>query len=181
MPDAIELLSTRSSFKAVELKAPGPSAAEIDKLLSIAWRRQKADAPVDPVRSALMARVRQRGSAPELAVRAALKELGIRFRAHHRSLAGKPDIYISRLKLAIFVHGCFWHRHRGCSKTTTPKTRRVFWLQKFERNVARDARNIAVLRRLGWKVLVIWECQSTDRPRLLRRLSAAVKQCEQRA
>jgi DNA mismatch endonuclease (patch repair protein) len=127
---------------------------------------------IDPARSALMARVRQKKSAPELAVRSVLRELGITYRSHARRLPGTPDIYIPSRSRAIFVHGCFWHRHKGCIKASTPKTRRSFWTKKFNENVARDARNIVALRKLGWKVTIVWECQCKDVRRLANRLRA---------
>jgi DNA mismatch endonuclease, patch repair protein len=125
---------------------------------------------IDPARSALMARVRQKKSAPELAVRSVLRDLGIAYRSHAKRLPGTPDIYIPSRNRAIFVHGCFWHRHKGCVKASTPKTRRTFWVKKFNDNVARDARNVAALKKLGWKVTIIWECQCKHERRLASRL-----------
>lgn len=113
-----------------------------------------------------MGRVRQRGTAPELAVRAAVSRLGFRYRIDNRGLAGRPDLANRRAKWAIFVHGCFWHRHRGCVRTTTPKRNASFWKEKFDANVARDADAVASLRRAGFRVLVIWECES-EAPRAL--------------
>jgi DNA mismatch endonuclease (patch repair protein) len=117
---------------------------------------------VDPKRSALMSRVKGRNTKPELAVRRIAHALGFRFRLNRRSLAGSPDLVFPRVKKVIFVHGCFWHRHTGCSKSTIPKTRRTFWCSKFNANVARDAHNEAELRKLGWDVSVIWECETQD-------------------
>jgi DNA mismatch endonuclease, patch repair protein len=110
-----------------------------------------------------MGRVRQHHTAPELAVRSALHRLGYRFTVNgplNKKLRGRPDIVLPRYRLAVFVHGCFWHRHRGCSKTTTPATRTEFWQAKFDANVARDQAVIARLESLGWRVLVFWECES---------------------
>jgi DNA mismatch endonuclease (patch repair protein) len=121
---------------------------------------------VDPKRSALMSRVKGRDTKPELTVRRAVHALGFRFRLDGRTLAGTPDLVLPRLKKVIFVHGCFWHRHAGCPKSTHPKTRRSFWRSKFSANVKRDARNEAELNRLGWDVLVIWECETEDARRL---------------
>ena len=117
---------------------------------------------VDPKRSALMARVRTKNTKPELIVRQTTYALGYRYRLHRRDLQGSPDLVFSRQKKAIFVHGCFWHRHHGCRRTTIPKIRAEFWRAKFEANVDRDARNISALRAAGWHVLVVWECETTD-------------------
>jgi DNA mismatch endonuclease (patch repair protein) len=114
---------------------------------------------VDDVTSARMGRVRQKGTLPELLVRGALAELGQRFRLHNRDLPGSPDLANRRARWAIFVHGCFWHRH-GCSATTTPARNRDFWEAKFARNVARDAQAVSALEALGYRVIVIWECQT---------------------
>jgi len=130
-----------------------------------------AGKPVDAARSALMRRVRGRDTSPERAVRRAAHSLGYRFRLHRRDLPGTPDLVFPRLRKAIFVHGCFWHRHAGCRRTTTPKTRAAYWCEKFDQNIRRDRRNLAALRRLGWDVLVVWECETFDAPGLLARLT----------
>lgn len=117
---------------------------------------------VDPVRSHIMRSVPRAHSKPEVAVRRLLHALGYRFRLHDRRLPGTPDIALSKYKTCIFVHGCFWHRHENCPKTTDPKTRAAFWRKKFRDNVARDARNVAALEELGWKPIVIWECEARD-------------------
>lgn len=125
-------------------------------------------------RSRLMGRVRQRGTTPELAVRSALHRLGFRFTVHgplNRQLPGRPDIVLPRHRLVVFVHGCFWHRHAGCVKTTTPSTRAEFWQAKFSANTARDQRVAAALKALGWRVLVVWECDAeADRETLMKKL-----------
>lgn len=110
-------------------------------------------------RSERMSRIRSSNTSPELALRRALHALGFRFRLHRKDLPGKPDIVLPRYKTVVFVHGCFWHRHAGCKVASTPKTNTAFWEQKFERNTARDERNAALLQALGWKVLVVWECE----------------------
>lgn len=107
-----------------------------------------------------MSRVRQRGTAAELQIQQVLQELGFAFRANAEDLPGSPDVVILKQKLALFVHGCFWHRHAGCKASTTPKSNTEFWRDKFERNRARDRRKAAQLRRLGYSVLVVWECQT---------------------
>lgn len=108
-------------------------------------------------RSERMSRIRSSNTAPEVALRRAMHALG--FRLHSKGLPGKPDIVLPRYKTVIFVHGCFWHRHRGCKVATTPKTNTEFWVEKFDRNVVRDARTREQLERLGWRVIVVWECE----------------------
>ena len=115
---------------------------------------------VTPERSRLMARVKGKHTKPEIAVRRALHRLGYRFRLHRSDLAGRPDIVLPKYKTAIFVHGCFWHRHPNCSKASMPKTRIDFWRDKFEANVARDRRNAEALEAAGWTVLTVWECET---------------------
>jgi DNA mismatch endonuclease, patch repair protein len=130
-----------------------------------------AGEPVDPNRSALMARVRDKHSKPELVVRRMAHSLGYRFRLHRDDLPGTPDLVFPRLRKAIFVHGCFWHRHKGCSRTTSPKTRSKYWGDKFETNIKRDAIQQRKLRSLGWEVFVIWECQTFDPDDLSKRIA----------
>ena len=122
--------------------------------------------PISKVRSRIMAAVPQRDSKPEMVVRRLVHAMGYRYRLHVRDLSGSPDIVFPSLSKIIFVHGCFWHRHR-CRKATTPATRKRFWFEKFEQNRARDRRNNRTLRRQGWDVLVVWECQ-TRRPEWLK-------------
>lgn len=122
-------------------------------------------------RSAIMKRVGRENTKPELLVRSLLHALGLRFRLHKKDLPGSPDIVLARYRTVIFVHGCFWHRHINCKFATTPKTRQEFWIPKFEANVSRDARKEAQLRELGWKVLVVWECETRN----LNDLSARIR------
>lgn len=123
-------------------------------------------------RSALMSRVRRVGTAPELTVRSILHRLGFRFRIADGGLPGRPDIVLPRLRSVIFVHGCFWHHHRGCRRASIPGTRTSYWKEKFRRNQKRDARAKRSLKSLNWRVLVIWECQTRDLDRLRDRLRA---------
>jgi DNA mismatch endonuclease, patch repair protein len=111
-------------------------------------------------RSERMSRIRGKDSQPELALRRVLHRLGLRYRLHVSNLPGKPDLVFPRYKAVVFVHGCFWHRHGGCKIATTPKSNTSFWLDKFEKNVARDARNTMQLRDMGWRVFVAWEANS---------------------
>lgn len=99
-----------------------------------------------------------------------LFQLGYRFRVGLRGIPGTPDIAFPNRRKAIFVHGCFWHRHDGCPKCYTPKSRLEFWLDKFRRNVERDARTIRELEAAGWEALVVWECEAVDGERLRQRL-----------
>jgi DNA mismatch endonuclease (patch repair protein) len=113
-----------------------------------------------------MARIRQKNTSPELKVRQVLHALGYRFRVNRRGLPGTPDIVFLSRRKAIFIHGCFWHRHPGCRKASTPKTRTEFWNAKFDANIKRDERKTKELEREGWDVMVVWECESasTDLP-----------------
>jgi DNA mismatch endonuclease (patch repair protein) len=110
-------------------------------------------------RSSMMAAVRRQHTKPELNLRIALHRAGLRYRLHRRDLPGTPDVVFVRSRVAIFVQGCFWHRHSGCPRTTTPATRVEFWLDKFAKNVARDCRVQSSLKAAGWRVFVVWECQ----------------------
>jgi DNA mismatch endonuclease (patch repair protein) len=110
-------------------------------------------------RSDIMARVKATDSTPELTVRRILHSLGYRYRLHRKNLLGKPDIVLPKHKSIIFVHGCFWHHHKGCKKSKLPETNTDFWRKKILDNVARDKRTIRELGKTGWKVLVLWECQ----------------------
>ena len=125
-------------------------------------------------RSEIMARIRSRDTVPELAVRSMAHRMGFRFRLHRKGLPGRPDLVFVGRRLAVFVHGCFWHRHCGCTNATMPKTRADFWQRKFDGNVERDRRNCEDLTRLGWKSLVIWECETEDSARLESILDAAL-------
>ena len=132
------------------------------------------DEPVDPARSRLMARIGRRDTKPELIVRRMLHAMGCRFRLQRRDLPGTPDIVLPSRRIALFVHGCYWHRHDGCRRASVPKTRTMFWTDKFDRNVARDRRVEGDLRDLGWRPVVVWECETRDRDRLAGRLREEV-------
>lgn len=111
-------------------------------------------------RSWLMSRVRGANTTPEMAVRKYLHALGFRYRLHRKDLPGKPDIVLPKYRTVIFVHGCFWHRHRGCRYAGMPKSNVEFWTHKFESNVSRDKKNSAALRNAGWRCLTIWGCET---------------------
>lgn len=121
-----------------------------------------ADGTVDPIRSRIMRSVRQKKTKPEMVVRRALHRLGYRFRANAKRLPGSPDLVFTARRKAIFVHGCFWHRHPGCRLASTPKTRVDFWEEKFARNVERDARKLVELEADDWEVMTVWECETRD-------------------
>ncbi len=127
-------------------------------------------------RSKMMAGIRGRDTAPELAVRRIAHRMGLRFRLQRKDLPGRPDLVFPKHRLAVFVHGCFWHRHEGCRHASTPKSRIAFWKKKFTANVVRDARQEAALRALGWRVLVIWQCETGDGAAVERRLAASINQ-----
>lgn len=110
-------------------------------------------------RSWMMRNIRGKDTKPELLLRRALHARGFRYRLHHKKLPGSPDLVFPRHRAAVFVHGCFWHRHPGCPKASTPATREDFWQKKFAENTARDRRNIDQLQLAGWRVLVVWECE----------------------
>ena len=126
-------------------------------------------------RSDIMRAVKRANTAPEIIVRQVLHALGIRFRLHRRDLPGSPDVVLPRFRMVIFVHGCFWHRHPDCRYTTTPKTRQEYWLPKFAANIERDLRKEAQLQALGWRVLLVWECETKQREELTLRLRRELK------
>jgi DNA mismatch endonuclease (patch repair protein) len=109
-------------------------------------------------RSRMMAGIRGKNTKPEILLRHALHGMGLRYRLHVSSLPGQPDIVLPKYRAAIEVRGCFWHRHAGCAFTTTPASNSPFWESKFSETVKRDRRNLEALRRLGWRVAVVWEC-----------------------
>ena len=113
-------------------------------------------------RSELMSRVRSKDTKPEMRVRRLVHAMGYRYRLHYRGLPGSPDLAFPKRRKAIFVHGCFWHRHENCRRNRTPKTRREFWSTKLERNRLRDLDNGSKLRDMGWDVLVVWECETQE-------------------
>lgn len=121
-------------------------------------------------RSLIMAAVHSENSGPEIAVRKMVHRLGYRYRLHVATLPGRPDLAFPGLRKVIFVHGCFWHRHRKCRYATWPKTRRAFWRTKFESNVKRDGRITRELRRMDWAVMTVWQCELKKPERLAGRL-----------
>ena len=121
-------------------------------------------------RSWTMAQVKDRNTRPEKVVRSLLHRMGCRFRLQRADLPGKPDIVLPKHRTVIFVHGCFWHRHNGCKRASTPTTNIDYWNQKFARNVARDVKNKMALESDGWRILVVWECELKNLAALQTRL-----------
>jgi len=133
--------------------------------------RASDDASVTPERSAQMALVKARNTKPEMRVRKAAHAMGLRYRLNLRSLPGSPDLVFPGRKAVLFVHGCFWHRHKNCKLTRTPKSRIKFWEQKFAENMARDQLSYQMLRKAGWQVFIIWECETLQ----VNKVSAILK------
>jgi DNA mismatch endonuclease (patch repair protein) len=119
-----------------------------------------------------MARVKSRDTGPEMIVRRIAHGLGYRYRLHRADLPGKPDLVFPASRCVIFVHGCFWHGHEGCSRNRRPSSRTDYWVPKLERNRQRDAKNERTLLGMGWRVLVIWECETRDKAAVAERIDA---------
>jgi len=118
----------------------------------------------------MMAAIRSKNTKPELVVRRLVYSLGFRYRLHSPDIPGRPDLVFKGRRKAIFVHGCFWHRHPGCPKASTPETRVDFWQQKFDLNVSRDRPVQQILKEEGWRAMVVWQCELTDVKQLTARL-----------
>lgn len=140
-------------------KLPEPIGGSLESIL-------KAGPLPSPLRSRVMASVRSQNTKPEIALRRALHASGLRFRLQHKALGCKPDILLPGRRLAIFVHGCFWHQHEGCKFGRKPKSRLEFWNEKFRRNRRRDATDIKAVRKAGWTPIVVWECELKNGQRL---------------
>ncbi|EKD97159.1 MAG: hypothetical protein ACD_23C01038G0002 [uncultured bacterium] len=123
-------------------------------------------------RSEIMSRIRSHNTLPEMVVRRMVHAMGYRFRLYRRDLPGAPDLVLPRHSAVIFVHGCFWHQHavKSCAVSHKPKSNLDYWLPKLEKNVKRDARNTTQLKALGWRVLVLWECQLSNEASVRRRI-----------
>jgi DNA mismatch endonuclease, patch repair protein len=122
-------------------------------------------------RSERMSRVRSVDTKPEMTVRRLVHRMGFRYRLHNRKLPGNPDLVFARLGKIIFVHGCFWHRHGTCKNTRWPKSKLDFWKPKLEQNQQRDLANQKALRKAGWKLLIVWECQLKDQDKLAEKIN----------
>ena len=125
-------------------------------------------------RSWVMSRIRGTNTGPERTVRSFLHGLGFRFRVHVGNLPGRPDIVLARYKTAIMVNGCFWHHHCGCQNAVWPSNRSDFWRAKIEGTIRRDKANRQALRKLGWSVITVWECQAENPVKLRRQLSSLI-------
>ncbi len=119
----------------------------------------------------IMSRVRNRDTAPEVAVRSMIHRMGYRFRLHARDLPGTPDIVLPRHKKVVFVHGCFWHGHEGCPRAKLPQTNAEFWRKKIETNVRRDRKVVEELAECGWQVLIVWGCELRHPQHLTEKLA----------
>jgi DNA mismatch endonuclease (patch repair protein) len=125
-------------------------------------------------RSEVMARIRAKNTKPEIAVRKLLHRMGYRFRVHNKNLPGKPDVCLAKHNTIILVHGCFWHNHKRCNNGKIPKSNMGYWLPKIRGNVERDKKHRRALRRLGWKVITIWECELCDMSQLEKKIKAKI-------
>jgi len=113
-------------------------------------------------RSWNMRQIKSKDTIPELRIRSALHKLGFRYRIHYSKLPGKPDIVLPRYKTAIFIHGCFWHRHKNCIEASRPKTNSGYWENKIHLNIQRDKKYQSLLKKMGWRVVIIWECKVSE-------------------
>lgn len=121
-------------------------------------------------RSWNMSRIRSKDTKPEIIVRSLLHRMGYRFRLYRKDLPGKPDIVLPKYRTIIFVHGCFWHRHKGCKRCTTPSTNRNYWLPKLEKNIVKDKEHRKKLKQMGWRSIVVWECEINNIGKLSQKL-----------
>jgi DNA mismatch endonuclease (patch repair protein) len=139
-----------------------------------------ADTLTPEQRSERMSRIRAKDTKPEMVVRRLVHSMGYRYRLHRKDLPGRPDLVFPSRKKAILIHGCFWHRHPdpACPLTRTPKSKLDFWGKKFAENQERDRRNLDALTRLGWRVLVLWECELKDKEPLSRKIRAFLEQTD---
>lgn len=132
-------------------------------------------------RSWNMSRIRGKDTKPEIIVRSTLHRMGYRFRLHRKDFPGKPDVVLPKYITAIFVHGCFWHRHKGCKFAYNPKSRIDFWNAKFNETVARDERNRKELKAKGWNVEIIWECETANTDMLAAQLRSIFDEIKTKA
>lgn len=135
------------------------------------WTKEK--------RSNVMARILSKNTKPELSVRRKLTEMGFRYRLHDKKLPGKPDIVLRKYRVTIFVHGCFWHLHKGCVDVRIPNSRKKYWQNKLLKNRARDIQHKKKLKKLGWNILYLWECEIEKKPELVKCRLENILQCTQ--
>lgn len=126
-------------------------------------------------RKKAMSSVQQQNTKPEIIVRSILHRLGFKFRKNVSSIVGKPDIVLPKYKTIIFVHGCFWHQHKGCKKSRRPKTNIDFWNIKLDKNIERDKKTEIELKKKGWSILIIWDCEVKDKDLLIQKLKTSLK------
>ena len=122
-----------------------------------------------------MRRIRSKDTKPEKAIRSLVHSMGFRYRLHCPSLPGKPDIVLSKYKTIIFCHGCFWHQHKNCKRASVPKTNTDYWIPKLKKNVVRFKKVKLGLKKMGWNVVVIWECETNDANKLSKNISKVLK------
>ena len=129
-------------------------------------------------RSEIMSLISDRDSRMEISVRKALFSAGLRYRKNVKSLPGKPDIVFPKYKVVVFTHGCFWHGHEGCKASKLPESRRDFWENKIKDNIKRDKRDISLLKRMGWKVIVLWQCELKNESNRRERLAKLISEIQ---
>lgn len=151
----------------------------MDDLANLSGKLLYMDVFDKKTRSGIMAKVKGKNTKPELAVRSLLHSMGFRFRLHRKDLPGKPDLVLPRYHVALFVHGCFWHGHTDCPRSAHPTSNTEFWTKKLNGNRDRDKRDFERLIHLGWRVIVVWECEIKNVSRLREVLSNAIKCSEQ--
>jgi DNA mismatch endonuclease (patch repair protein) len=138
-------------------------------------RQPKADAHTSPERSRIMRAVRRQNTGPERMLQTALRALQLRFSKNCRDLPGSPDVVFRQEKVAVFVHGCFWHRHAACPRATMPRSNIRYWKTKFAANLERDRQKLLKLKKLGWKAIVLWQCEiEADPAKAARRVRSTV-------
>src|SRR3990170_4807107 len=130
-----------------------------------------ADVFTQKKRSEIMSRISSKHTSPEIAVRKALYSLGFRYRLHDKKLPGKPDIVIKQAKTAIFVNGCFWHQHKGCRRQSVPKSNLKYWKRKLRTNIEKQKEDIRKLKKLGWKIFIVWECEAKREAGLVKKVN----------
>lgn len=121
-------------------------------------------------RKLCMAKIKAKNTKPEIAVRKILSKFGARYRLHNSKLAGKPDIVMRKAKKIIFINGCFWHQHKNCKKQAMPKVNKKYWEPKLQKNIEKQVQDIKILRKQGWKVYKIWECQTINENKLTKKI-----------
>lgn len=135
---------------------------------------EKVDHLTPILRSENMSKIRSKHTSPEVSVRKFLSSKGLRYRLHEKSLPGKPDVVFKANKTVIFINGCFWHHHKDCRRSTIPKSNQEYWIPKLERNINNQKNDIKMLRKLSWRIFIIWECEANNERKLedlLKRLN----------